>query len=129
MRVQIITLVDITKTDARRSEDNIKYSQQSNYSTTVQTACLRVNMIPFEILQHAGSVNQLGFGSKFKNRQNYWTVTFDNEYTNSITLEELKKDFNLVPIILGLNETAKIETPVFSSIDEEECNIAFKFIE
>ena len=86
-------------------------------------------MIPFEILQHAGSVNQLGFGSKYKNRQNYWTVTFDNEYTNSITLEELKKDFNLVPIILGLNETAKIETPVFNSIDEEECNIAFQFIE
>lgn len=129
MRVKIITLVDVTKTDARRNEDKKKYSQQSNYSTTVQTACLRVNMIPFEILQHAGSINQLGFGSKFKNRQNYWTVTFDNEYANSITLEELKKDFHLVPIILGLEETAKIDTPVYNTEDPELTNIVFEFVE
>jgi len=129
MRVQIITLVDITKTDARRDADKKKYGQHSNYSTLLQTACLRVNMVPFETKCTAGSINQFGFGSKFRNRHNYWITTFDNEYTNSITVEELQQDFNLVPVVLGLDETAKIETPVFNTKDLETCNIIFQFVE
>lgn len=129
MRIQILSLVDITNTSARRNEDKKLYCQQSNYSTVIQTSCLRVNMVPFNHTIEFGNINQLGFGNRYKNRQKYWSIIFENEYTNSITLPELEDDFDLVPIVLNLDETAKIETPVFSTKDATFKNLVFNILE
>lgn len=129
MRFKIITLIDITKTDARRNADDKLYSQQSNYNTVVQTASLKANVIPEKIEYKNGSINSIGFGSKYKNKQKYWELTFDNEYYNSLTLDDLLEDFNFVPIVVNLNETVEVENPTFLTKDEKNKNIVFVLID
>ena len=43
-RFELTTLVDITKTNARRGEDKLAYGQQQNYMSVVQTLGLRTNV-------------------------------------------------------------------------------------
>ena len=43
-RFNLYTLVDITKTNARRGEDKLAYGQQQNYMSMMQTLGLRTNV-------------------------------------------------------------------------------------
>ena len=43
-RFDLYTLVDITKTNARRGEDKLAYGQQQNYMSMMQTLGLRTNV-------------------------------------------------------------------------------------
>ena len=43
-RFELSTLVDITKTNARRGEDKLAYGQQQNYMSMMQTLGLRTNV-------------------------------------------------------------------------------------
>lgn len=129
MKIQITTLIDITQTNIRNKfEDKKQFHQQSNYNSVVQTASLKANVIPTSCEQKEGGITTFNFGTLFKNRQKYWIITFDNEYDDSITEEILLNDFDLVPIILNLNETAKITEPVFRTKDSQHKNIVFKIL-
>ena len=41
----------------------------------------------------------------------------------------LMQDFDLIPIITGLNETVNINTPAFSTTDTVDKNIVFKLLD
>lgn len=128
MKILIKTLVDITETGARRGADQIKSKQQDNYNTAIQTAGFRANLEPSSCKKHTGSIKYERFGNSFKGRHSWWELILHCEYTGAITEEMLIQDFNLVPISIGLEETAKFEQPVFKT-NNVDCNIVFILLE
>tara|TARA_B110000503_G_C6902320_1_gene311246 strand:+ start:107 stop:502 length:396 start_codon:yes stop_codon:yes gene_type:complete len=127
MRFKLHTLVDITETGARRSEDPKKFRQQQNFQTVMQTIGLRVNPIYIkspEIIKDIPSKYNLG--SKYKTKQNIWEYAFDIEYEDGLDVDTLVNDFNLIPIITDLDETATFENAHFVTKNTDVCNIFFE---
>jgi len=127
MRFTLYTLVDITETNARRGEDPKRFKQQQNYLTVLQTIGLRVNPTYVSPPKQFKDVpSKVNLGKNFKNKQNIWEYTFDIEYEAALNLETLHKDFDLIPIITGLDETVTFDNNVFSSQNTANNNIIFK---
>jgi hypothetical protein len=130
MRLQIITLVDVTETREKRDGDTKKYSQQANLNTLFNTATLRTNLRPVSIEQKHGGIVQLALGKKYKDRQKYWIVTLESERAEfGVDEIMLQNDFNLVPITTGLNESVEFPENVFESKNEDYKNVSFIFID
>ena len=126
MRFTIHTLVDITETGMRRGEDPTQYRQQQNFLTVMQTIGLRVNptyITSPEIVEDIPSKYNLG--TKYKNKQNIWQYEFDIEYTDALDIDTLINDFDLIPIITGLDETVSFENDVFITKNPSINNIFF----
>jgi hypothetical protein len=124
MRIQILTLVDITQTNARRGDDPFEQRQQQNFLTGVQTLSLRNNpTITAEPKQFTEDANKLGFGQRYSGTHEIWKLNISYEQYVENMLEVLKEDFRLVPFISNLNETIKITYSVFDALDEKEKNI------
>lgn len=129
MRIELYTLVDITLTGVRHANgNNTKFLQQSNYNTILQTLSLTTNIQPISIAEHYDNINPLGFGSKFRNRHKYWYGVFESAYESTVTRDILHQNFNLIPIIINLTETAKIEPSVIEPTDEQRQNIIFNLV-
>lgn len=116
-RYQIVTLVDITRTNPTRSEtDQHLLGQQANFNTLLQSIGLRSNVEwtvdPTEckgILPHP-----------LEGKANYWTWTFEVEREEVFTKDEdpvglLLDDLHGVPIIGQLNNSVDIDPPVFQA--------------
>tara|TARA_B100000123_G_C25709786_1_gene419321 strand:+ start:50 stop:466 length:417 start_codon:yes stop_codon:yes gene_type:complete len=128
-RIQIFTVIDMTETNVGRSGEAKQRNQQANYNTVVQTAGLRVNPMPIALESKVGVVDGIGFGSSIKDKQRYWVFTFQHEFENALNIDQLKDDFDLVPVITGLDETAMINNSAFRTKDSVETNIVFKFVD
>ena len=121
MKFRIQTLIDITETRARRqSEDKFAYKQEANFQTVLQTIGMRVNIEyqnspTFEEV----SVGKMLFDDKYKGKQMLWTFDFDIEYEDALTLEMLEGDFDLIPIITGLNETIELNKALFKTTGKD----------
>ena len=126
MRFGLHTLVDITETNARRvSRDNKEFQQQQNLLTVLQTIGLRVNPTYVSAPKVFKEIpSKLGLGKEYKTKQNVWEFVFDIEYENALDIETMQNDFNLIPIITGLDETIKFKNAVFISQNSSE-NIVF----
>jgi len=110
----------------RRGEDPTQYRQQQNFLTVMQTIGLRVNptyITSPEIVKDIPSKYSLG--TKYKNKQNIWQYEFDIEYTDALDINTLKNDFDLIPIITGLDETVSFENDVFITKNPSINNIFF----
>ena len=130
MRFKIYTLIDITKTDAHRSDIPKRMNQQANFNTLYNVIGLRTNPTDFIIDVKKDSVNDFKFGSSYKGKHNIWECEFFVEADQSIDVKTMIEDFHLVPIIKGLDETIKIDKGLFfSSKDEAKCNIIFERID
>lgn len=127
MKIVIKTLVDITETGARRGEDPVRSKQQDNYNTTIQTAGFRANLIPGKCQVLSEDIKDQGFGSRFKGKHNLWQLSLSLEYESAITLEMLQNDFDLVPFLSGLTETADFSKDVFRT-KGAETNIVFELL-
>lgn len=130
MKFRLETLIDITETNARRNDgDRVAYHQESNFQTVLQTIGLRVNFDYDKSPQNAEiAVGKIGFGDKYKGKQQLWTFEFDVEYEGALTVEMLNKDFELIPIVTGLTETAKIDKALFRTAPQER-NITFTTVD
>lgn len=126
MNVKILTLVDITETNARRDDDAKKRNQQSNYMVFLQTAGLRVNPFPISVTSKVENIEKLGFGSNHTGKQRYWIFEFSHEYAGGLTHDMLLEDFDLIPIITGLDETSQINNNVVRTHHKQEKNTVFK---
>ena len=129
MNVILKTLIDITETKARRGDDKFQFNQQANYMTVMQTVGLRVNPIPVSLTSKIIDVSKLGFGSVFTGKHRCWHFKFSFEATSGITKQTLEEDYDLVPIIKDLKETATFKNAVFRTQDKKDKNIIFGFIE
>ncbi len=126
MRFQLLTLVDITRTNARRGDDPYLQKQQQNYLTALQTISLRANpVINFAPVCEEKSLKNLGFGSNYTGKQRVWRLNFAFESEEQHNIEYLLNDFNYVPIIDNLNETAQFKDAAFITQSKESTNIVF----
>ena len=129
MLIRLTTVVDITETRARRGEDKKKENQQANYNTMIQTIGLRINPEPVSLETSITDTTELRFGSNIKGKQRVWTFEFDNPYAGGLTNDMLIDDFDLVPVITDLDETALIQNAVFSTKHPTDKNIIFEHID
>ena len=129
-KFRLTTLVDITETGARRGEDPLAYRQQQNFLTVLQTIGLRTNIeytsgptcitaVPKEIC----------LGSDYKGQHSIWQFEFTSPAPDSLTLDMLNNDFNLIPIITELAETVKFKNSVFITQKPKISNTNFELLD
>ena len=137
----LTTLIDITETNIIRGNSKER-DQQRNWETVLQVLGLKTQPIIIEgsvkvedidFRTHVGSQTFFGdFYLNFSYPQSFWGVGFTSEHDDVYQIEQLYKDFDTVPIILGLDETAKFMLPIFHSygtlknihiFDSKELNI------
>jgi hypothetical protein len=53
------------------------------------------------------------FGGFYEGRNNVWAFQFRGERDDFYTIDQLNEDFDQVPIVLGLDETARFLLPIF----------------
>jgi len=128
MEFKLYTLVDITETGVHRGNDRHAVRQQANYNSIIQTIGIRANCTPISVRKLEGSINKLKFGTNFKNKQTYWEFGFTIDYGET-SVDMLKDDFNLVPVLTELDESVKFDPPIFSTKDPSICNIFFEHID
>ena len=129
MKFCIKTLIDITETRARRQdEDKFAYKQEANFQTVLQTIGMRSNL-SYDISPsfEETTIGKIGFSDKYKGKQMLWTFEFDIELEDSLDINMLNNDFDLIPIITGLNETVKLDQALFRTTPGER-NIIFSVI-
>ena len=131
----VCTLVDITKTNVTRNnhEQEFERNQQRNWESVLQVIGLRAQPMtligPFTDMIDEDLVKKL-FGEMYHNSdQRVWVASFAVEHKEVFVkdndqLGALKEDFNQVPIICGLNETARFILPIFYSYGSLK-NISF----
>jgi hypothetical protein len=122
MRFQLLTLIDITETKARKGDNPFEYMQQQNFLTCVQTISLRANpTIPQSSSVTTENLKNFKFGELYKGRHRVWSLTFEFEYDNH-SIELLTKDFDLVPVINNLNESIQMNVSAFLTNGREDRN-------
>lgn len=127
MQFLIKTLVDVTNTNIRKrsGKDSL---QQDNNDMIVQTIGLRVNLENIKLTSSKEKVDTV-FGSKFKGEHQVWNFIFTPSAEDSISIDDLIKDFDSIPVNTNLDETAKIEKHCFVTDSKQYTNIIFKAIE
>ena len=116
-RYRIITLVDITRTNAVKTEsDQLKILQQNNFNSLRQAIELRSNIEWNRDPEKRDG--RLPFG--LEGNAVYWFWEFDVEredlfLANNDPVALLKDDLHGVPIIIGLTETAEIKPAAFQT--------------
>lgn len=115
-RYKIITLVDITKSNASRSETNkLKIGQQANFNTLLQTIGLRSN-IEWQVdpkMEKGRIPHQDG-------KANHWIWEFETERDQVFKKDDsavglLVDDIHGVPVIDQLNNTVDLNPSTFLS--------------
>ena len=121
------TLVDISNTNESKLDRNkIKFFQQQNLNTLVQTIGLRSQPMHSKVeLQMAQDVANLGFGKQYQGLHTVWKLQFSIEHGGAIeNMNNLLADCNGIPIYTGLEETAEISSKCFETVGP--VNVCFK---
>ena len=117
MRYKILSLLDITKTGARRDRDRDSKTieQFSNYMTFENSLQLRSNMhIVSGPTAERQDITNLIFGDNYQGEHMVWTVIVEPDFPDAVNMDTLKQDFDLVPMLIGLDESVNIKTGVDS---------------
>jgi hypothetical protein len=119
-RYLIVTLVDITNTGVvRATGDQHKRNQQRNWETVLQTISILAQPIDIKCEpEFTCDVKNLKFGEMYQGTHKIWIAEFSVEHQNVFSenddeLSRLKDCFNQVPVITGLDETARFLLPIF----------------
>ena len=116
------TLVDITSTGVTRyrPEQEFERNQQRNWETVLQTIGLRTQpmMIKEPVVTESNLSDGWEFGELFQGRHKIWVWTFAVEATDIYLVDTnpmagLETDFEHIPFVQGLNETARFMLPIF----------------
>jgi hypothetical protein len=119
-RYQIVTLVDITRTNPSRSEtDQHLLAQQANFNTLLQSMGLRSNVT--WITDPKEYTGQLP--APLEGKATHWIWTFEVEREDTFLKDGdpvglLLEDLHGVPIIDGLNNTAILDPAAFQTQGE-----------
>lgn len=116
-RYKITTLVDITKSNANRSEtDRIRLGQQANFNSLLQTIGLRSN-----VSWVSDPKSETGtLPDPFQGKAAYWLWEIDCERDDVFLKDEdpvglLKDDLHGVPVVNDLDNTADIDPSIFDT--------------
>jgi len=109
-RYRITTLIDITRTNAAKTEpEQLKILQQNNFNSLRQTIELRSNVE----WQRDPEKRDGRLPLPFEGRASHWIWEFENEREDLFLKDGdqtllLKEDLQGVPVITNLEETAAI---------------------
>ena len=109
------TLIDITNTGITKGDSLIR-NQQRNWETVLQVLGLKTQPIIIsgpEIIIDVEGVDKI-FGEFYQTMQKVWIFKFASE-RNIYTVDQLYEDFEQVPVITGLEESARFMLPIFHS--------------
>jgi hypothetical protein len=116
-RYQIVTLIDITRTNPTRAEtDQYLLAQQANFNTLLQSIGLRSNVEwAVDPVESLGSLPY-----PLEGKANYWTWTFEVERDQVFAKDGnpvglLLDDLHGVPVIGQLNNSVDIDPAVFQT--------------
>lgn len=121
-RYRIISLVDITRSRASRSEtDKIKIGQQSNFNSLIQAIGIRANIDwDQDPKEHDGR-----FPDPIEGAGTYWVWEFVTE-RYSVFLKDndpvflVKEDIHGVPVIDRLNNTVELTPSAFQTRGDKQ---------
>ena len=116
---RVYSLVDITKTGVTRGNGSLERDQQRNYETILQAVGLVAQPIELEppVVTQA-HMEWLEFGEFFEGEHKVWVWQFAVEHSGVFEVGtnpvgRLAEAFDQVPIICGLDETARFMLPIF----------------
>lgn len=116
---RMYSLIDITKTGRTRGDDSMTRDQQRNYETVVQAVSLIAQPLELEppVVTYA-HMEWLEFGDFFQGEHRVWVWQFAVEHSDIFAIGanpvgRLSDSFDQVPIICGLEETARFMLPIF----------------
>jgi hypothetical protein len=117
MEQQILcyTLIDITETGVTRGQSKQR-DQQRNWETILQVLGLRTQPIilhPPKLNTYITLTPDWDLGEFYEGDHSIWAFSFQAERNDYYDIKQLEDDFNEVPVILGLDETARFLLPVF----------------
>jgi hypothetical protein len=127
------TLIDITKTDVTQySPERAKMrNKHRNWETVVQVLSLRTQILNIKQSKTVkADLAHFEFGGAYQGQHRVWSFEFSVEFENlySVGSQEYKvlnDDFAQTPIILELDETVKLPSPLFYTAGPNK-NIYFK---
>jgi hypothetical protein len=117
-----ITLVDITATEVIRytAENEIQRNQQRNWETVLQ--CIGIKSQPLLIEGPYSNIYPIDetthFPEMYHGEQRCWFFSFAVEHEDVFLIDDdpvagLDEIFSKVPVICGLEETARFMLPIF----------------
>tara|TARA_X000001036_G_scaffold142618_1_gene135489 strand:+ start:1568 stop:1972 length:405 start_codon:yes stop_codon:yes gene_type:complete len=121
------TLVDISNTNESRHDRNkIKFFQQQNLNTLIQTIGLRSQPLESSIsVLMAQDIVDYGFGKQYHGLHTVWQLVFSIEHYEVLDdMTTLLQDCNGIPIYTGLEETAELSSKCFETTGP--INLCFK---
>jgi hypothetical protein len=120
-RYQIITLVDITRSNPPRdSSDARLLGQQSNFNSLLQALNIRSNIF----YNHAPTMDKGRLPEPLTGRGTYWVFEFETERDDVYRLDKdqvglLKQDLDGIPIIDDLDNSVSFKLPVFKTMGKD----------
>tara|TARA_X000001036_G_scaffold57133_1_gene46849 strand:- start:242 stop:652 length:411 start_codon:yes stop_codon:yes gene_type:complete len=122
------TLVDISNTNESKFDRNkIKFFQQQNLNTLVQTIGLRSQPMHSKVeLDMAQDIANLGFGKQYQGLHTVWKMQFSIEHSGVFSLKDLLDDCNGIPIYTELEETTELPSKCFETYDSNLINLCFE---
>jgi len=128
MKFNILTLVDITETRARKGETPSEWRLQQDFNTLLGSLSLSANPTYHKApTVQKRSIDNLGFGKTYKGKHNVWEFNFEIEY-GYLDETMLVNDLDLIPVINELDETVKLNPSCFMTNNGER-NIIFKYVD
>ncbi len=128
-KYKVITLVDITRTNASKNEtDPVKVKQQANFNSLIQAINLRSNIESFSDPEFKKG----RLPSPLSGKANHWIAEFEVEredvFSNGIDpVGLLVEDVNGVPIVPDLKSSVDLDPPMFVT-KGEKANIWFSIM-
>ena len=120
-RYRITTLVDVTRTNAARSEtDELKISQQANFNSLIQAIGMRSNVAWRDDPTKKNGRLPL----PLKGSANHWVWEFEVERDQVFEKENdpvglLKEDLNGVPVIGNLENSVDLDPAAFITLGDK----------
>ena len=133
MNYTAFSLVDISKTNLNRPDNTIRFNQQQNLNTLIQSIGLRSQPMQPEIsMLMTQDVAEYGFGKRYKGLHTVWRLDFSSEHSKVFakgndSFYYLNNDCDGVAIYTKLEETAEIKSKVFETLDKANINLYFKY--
>jgi hypothetical protein len=114
------TLVDITATGVIRDDGSheLERNQQRNWETVLQCIGIRAQPVDMSWRQDIVSLENYNFGEMFTGQHKVWSFAFTVEHAGAFgddtdPVHLLHTDFDEIPVVTYLTETARFMLPVF----------------
>lgn len=109
-----------------RSDNDKAVNQYANYMTFENSLQLRsnVNIVEGPMIEKM-DISNFKFGESYKGEHSVWSVLIEPDFPDAVKQEFFEEDFDLIPMIIGLDETITIKTGVYRTTDPDYTNVLF----